>query len=345
MTASKQRGIQLALALGPARTREEMLRLMEQKEGVMERHWPHRQRYPAWSRARSIAELTKEMAQMLSELDRLQAREIVASDMDYPATLSRLPRAPSVLFVRGRLPRQESVAIVGTRRARFESVEAAQHIAADLARAGYCILSGGAIGVDAAAHRGALEAGGLTLAILGSGLDHLYPRRNLSLFGRIAGQGGLISPFVPGTPPRRYQFPLRNRIIAAMARAVVVIEAPARSGALITAEWAKRMGVPVLARRAGQGTLELLHSGAGMVNSADDVCQVLSGGELKNLSVVVDDPDQQQALDLIRRSSMMSVDRLAMIQGWTVARAAAAVIRLELAGLVRCEPGGDYRAQ
>jgi DNA protecting protein DprA len=275
MTASQQRGIRLALALGPARTRERMLQLMQQGEGVMERHWPQRQRYPAWSRARSIAELTNDMTQMLSDLDRLQAKEIFATDPDYPAALSRLPRAPSVLSVRGQLPRQDSVAIVGTRGARLESLEAARQIAADLARVGHCILSGGAIGVDAAAHSGALEAGGQTLAILGSGLDYLYPSRNLALFGRIASQGGLISPFSPGTPPRRHQFPLRNRLIAAMARAVVVIEAPTRSGALITAEWANRLGVPVLARQAGQGTLDLLHAGAGLINSAVDVCHLL----------------------------------------------------------------------
>jgi DNA processing protein len=272
-------------------------------------------------------------------------RKVPVSAADYPAAIpARDPAAPPVLFVQGRLPdpSQRQVAIVGTRGALIRNLERARQLAADLVHAGLGIVSGGALGIDAAAHEGALEAGGDTVAVLGSGLDIRYPERNSGLFQRIERQGALVSAFPLGTPPRRPNFPQRNRIIAAWADVVVVMEAPARSGALNTARWARQLGVPVLALAEGVGARGLLGRGhAGQLDHAGDVLAVLAGAPPRT-STAPGDPDQQEALEVLRTGSL-SVDGLATRLGWTVSRAAGALIRLELAGLARLEAGGRYR--
>ncbi|HUY11629.1 MAG TPA: DNA-processing protein DprA [Candidatus Dormibacteraeota bacterium] len=174
-----------------------------------------------------------------------------------------------------------SVAIVGTRAATPYGRSNARRIAADLAGAGLCILSGLALGIDAAAHEGALEAGGLTVGVLGSGHGRFYPPRNHTLAERMLAAGGaVLSPFAPEEPARRGQFLARNGVVAALADALLVVEAPARSGALNTASWAAGQ-IPVLAlpgdvdRRASAGCLALLRDGAILVRDALDVLEAL----------------------------------------------------------------------
>jgi DNA processing protein len=247
------------------------------------------------------------------------------------------------LFVWGALPELEIVALVGTRAASTTSVDFARALGFELATAGYGVISGGAIGVDTGAHLGALQAGGATIAVLGSGFDHLYPPRNAPLFGRIAAEGGaVVSAYPPQTPPRRYNFPRRNKLIAAWARVVVVIEAPSRSGALITAALARRMEIPVLCRDAGAGARRLLRSGAGLVERADDVLRVLAGDRPRTRHEIPEDPDQRDLLALLLEKKVVSVDEAVDRLGWTPSRAAAALIRLELAGLASSLPAGGF---
>jgi DNA processing protein len=154
-------------------------------------------------------------------------------------------------------------------------------MAHDLSRAGATIVSGGAFGIDASAHEGALAAGGSTVAVLGCGTDVVYPDRHADLFARIGKTGALLSEYAPGTKPRPGQFPARNRIIAALASAVIVVEAAARSGALITASWGKKLGKPVFAVGGSSGTDRLIREGGGVaVTSADDVELALAGHEV-----------------------------------------------------------------
>ena len=147
-----------------------------------------------------------------------------------------------------------------------------------LARQGVAVVSGGAYGIDAAAHEGALGAGGLTYAVLGCGIDVVYPDRHARLFAAIAARGALLSEYAPGEPPRTGQFPARNRIIAALAEAVIVVEAAPRSGALITARLAREQGTTVLAVPGSAGTEALLAAGRAVeVHGAEDLLEVLAG--------------------------------------------------------------------
>lgn len=168
-------------------------------------------------------------------------RTVGPSDPEWPPLLSELgPAAPERLFVTGRLldGSRPAVAVVGTRRPTAAGLEAAERISSGLAEAGVVVISGLAVGIDAVAHAAALAAGGATTAVLGCGIDVDYPRRNLELKRRIAADGTIMSEFSDGTPPRRAQFPLRNRIIAGISVGVVVVEGGLRSGALITARLA-----------------------------------------------------------------------------------------------------------
>jgi len=167
-------------------------------------------------------------------------------DGDFPDGLRGIPRAPARLWTRGnrRVLDVAAVAVVGTRRASDYGRGVARQIGRALARAGACVLSGLAAGIDTAAHEGALDVGGHTCAVLGTGIDVVFPAANAGLQGRIERAGLLLSQFPPGTSPLTYNFPKRNSVIAAISRVVIVVEAPAASGALLTARARKRSTVP-----------------------------------------------------------------------------------------------------
>ncbi|MCC9654471.1 DNA-processing protein DprA [Rhodopirellula halodulae] len=204
-------------------------------------------------------------------------------ETSYLPSLLDLDDAPPIMFCRGHLlPRDSvSVAIVGTRHATAYGLQQTRRIAMDLARAGVTIVSGLARGVDTAAHRGALEADGRTIAVLGGGLGKIYPAENAPLADEIAQSGAVLSEYSPQAQPRGGMFPQRNRIIAALGQATLVIEAPNRSGSLITARLASEMGRTVGAlpgqvnSRASQGCHHLIRDGATLVQHAEDVLELL----------------------------------------------------------------------
>ena len=204
----------------------------------------------------------------------------------YPERLCRLHDPPIVLWARGPLPLDapRSVAIVGTREATAGGRSLAHRISSELAASGVRIVSGVARGIDAAAHRGALDAGGETVGVLGSGLNYEYPRVNRSLYSDLRSRGALVTEFRPTERPRPHQFPRRNRIVAALCDAVLVVQAGAGSGARITAAHAADIGVDVLAcpgqigLPASVGCHDLLRDGAGIVTCAADVMEALSWG-------------------------------------------------------------------
>lgn len=201
---------------------------------------------------------------------------------DYPKLLGCIHNAPDKIYVAGTIPQLPMVAIVGTRRPTSYGEMVAYRIASDLARAGICIISGLAYGIDSIVHRAVLEAGGATLAVLGSGLNNCYPRNHLPLMKEIiTSGGGVISEYDADTPPLKHHFPARNRIIAGMSDVTLVVEAEAKSGSLITAQLALEEGRTVLAvpgpitSSRSDGPNNLLKAGAGAVTSAADICSLI----------------------------------------------------------------------
>jgi DNA processing protein len=227
---------------------------------------------------RWAAEPTK--PSLTSLQDPREARQVPAFDPDFPDVLRRIRPPVATLWVRGRLPEaaRPALAVVGARAASRAGCARAHEMAAMASRRGHTIVSGGALGVDAAAHRGALAAGGPTYAVLGCGVDVVYPDRHAALFEEIAASGGLVSEFPLGTPPRGRQFPSRNRIVAALAEAVLVVEAQQASGALVTARLALAMRRRLLAVPGSPGTDRLVAAGqARAVRDGDELLAALRG--------------------------------------------------------------------
>ena len=202
---------------------------------------------------------------------------------EFPALLSEIANPPERLWARGdrSLLTRTAIAIVGARDATREGREISYQIAADLVRSGIVVVSGLARGIDAAAHSGALDGGGTTIAVLGTGIDRVYPAENKELHERIAAQGLLLTEFEPGANPDLFHFPQRNRIISGLSRAVVVVEARDKSGSLITARLAAEQGRDVMAVPGtivggrNRGANALLRDGAKLVESAVDILQEL----------------------------------------------------------------------
>ena len=201
----------------------------------------------------------------------------------YPKTLLQLPDAPARIYVLGELPdpTRPAIAIVGARNCSSYGKNMAYEYARVLTKAGVQVISGLARGVDAAAHAGALAAGGKTYGVMGCGVDFCYPTSSRNLYHTMQQQGGILSEFSPGTPPLAYHFPLRNRIISGLSQAVLVVEAKEKSGSLITVEWALEQGKDIYALpgRVGDalsgGCNRLLKVGAGVLTSAKDILEEL----------------------------------------------------------------------
>lgn len=278
----------------------------------------------------------------------IDARTLRPGDGHYPERLARLADAPQQLRIRGELGTAACrVALVGARATDEYGELLARDLAAGLARAGVSVISGGAAGVDGAAHRGALEAGGHTVAVLGTGVDVAYPRQHRALFERIVESGGaLVSELPDGSPGLPFHFPARNRIIAALADAVVVVRARQGSGSLITASWARAQGVKVFAvpgdvrDTLSAGPLALLREGAALAASAADV--------LAGLGLAAPGPVQQELPALDDRGSALlralgrrprHADELAREAGIPVGAALAGLLTLELEGLCEQRPG------
>lgn len=335
----RSRACRLALGLGPCGDAASLEQTAPTPEALREL-WPHRMAHAFWQRAHDPDDLLARARRLLRRLQRQGVTLVLATDSEYPRGLRRLEDAPAALFVRGAIPDGRAVAMVGSRAAYREGCERARAAAADLATAGLVVVSGGAIGVDAAAHQGALDGGGQTVVFLGSGLDRPYPERNLDLFSRVALHGAVVSSFAPGTPPLRGCFPRRNRLIAALADVVVVVEAGRRSGALQTARWAERLSIPVLAGDTSPGARRLLGQGAGLFHGADDVLGALRGEPPRRPLPSPTNRDQRAALGCL--AAPRTVDQVAQQLGWSAARAALVLVGLQVEGLVSLESGGRY---
>ena len=281
-------------------------------------------------------------------LARLGVRALTLLDDDYPCNLRQVADAPPVLFVRGSLrpADRQAVALVGTRRATAYGRAVAERLARDLAGAGVTVVSGLAKGVDTAAHLAALEAGGRTLAVLGNGLDQVYPPENGGLARRLAepDRGALVSEFAPGVPPDAVNFPRRNRIISGLSRATVIVEAGERSGALITADFALEQGRDVLAVPGSifsvmsLGANQLLRQGAMPVTCARDILDVLGAPAAGAMTRVEEAPDVSPPEATVWRAlsgEPRHADDLARTLGLSPGEVAATLTMLEVKGLAR----------
>jgi DNA processing protein len=267
----------------------------------------------------------------------------------YPPLLRELHDPPGRLYVRGggapAILAETAVAIVGARSCSAYGAQVARELARRLAGAGVVVVSGLARGIDGEAHRGALEGGGLTVAVLGCGIDRDYPRSNADLARRIAQDGLVVSEYPPGEEPAPWRFPARNRIVAGLCQATVVVEARERSGALITADFALELGRDVFAvpgeitSALSAGTNDLLRQGAAPLLSAEDVLDALGLRRAPAEAVAVALSPAAGAVLAAARDGPRGADELAREAGIESAKAAAALVELELAGLLTCVDG------
>lgn len=289
---------------------------------------------------------TVNLAQLEAAVMRAGVRVYTWDDPAYPALLRDLADSPPVLFVKGTLAETDdwAVAVVGTRKPTAYGREVAHQLTTALAQQGLTIVSGLARGVDAIAHRAALDAGGRTLAVLGCGVDRVYPEDHRRLAQDICAQGALISDYPLGTPPEAANFPARNRLISGLSRGVLVVEAGETSGALITAEFAAQQGREVLAvpgsifSAVSVGTHRLLREGAILVTCAADVLEAL------HLEAVNEQREAREAIPAsLTEATLLTyltrepthVDELARASGMPIEMVSSTLVMMELKGLAR----------
>jgi DNA processing protein len=282
------------------------------------------------------------------------ARTIRRGEEGWPLALDLLSDTPAFLRVRGDLPAAgvRAVAVVGSRQAGEEGRDLARRIGAAVARAGAWVISGGAVGIDAAAHEGAMEAGGRTVVVLGGGLDHLYPAANRGLFARaVESGGGLLAEVEDGTRAATWSFPRRNRIVAALGEATVVVRAGEGSGALVTAGWAARIGRPVwvaadVPGTEGAGLRRLAREGAAEFGTEAALLTALGLVPLAEDAGTASDPSELAgtAADLWRAlgARPLDPDELARRAGVGPGAVLAGLMELELLGLVERRPGRGF---
>ena len=280
---------------------------------------------------------------------------VTLADPAYPAALLEIPDPPSVLYVVGRIDllKRPALAIVGSRNPTPQGMLNAEQFAGVLADAGLTITSGMALGIDAAAHRGALASGGDTIAFVGTGADRIYPARNKELAQEIGAKGTIVSEFPLGTPVTAFNFPRRNRLISGLALGVLVVEAAMESGSLITARLAGEQGREVFAipgsihSPQSRGCHRLIKQGAKLVETAQDVLEELNWGRLAEPSL----PRPEEAdvasghNDLLAHMGFdpCGLDDLAGRSGLTADTLSVMLLHLELDGHVASLPGGRYQ--
>lgn len=316
----------------------------------------------SWQQAGLSQELYRELpaadsprfVNCLNMIEKLEVATIDFWDERYPVLLKEIHDPPAVLYVRGTLPPPECLAIVGSRRATPTGQIITKEIATDLARHGVCIVSGLARGIDSAAHRGALEGGGTTVAVLGCGVERAYPQENARLFRDILANNCILSEYPPGTPPLAHNFPARNRIISGLSKGVLIVEAAAKSGSLITGDFALEQGRELFAMPGAihtpnsNGTNRLLKQGACLVTESRDIIDSLwphaqqSNGSLQTADPFAELPQDQ--LKVYRHISLepLHCDDIARKCGLTPMELSVILLDLELRGAVQTLPGNLY---
>jgi DNA processing protein len=290
------------------------------------------------------------------ELDHFKHTDIQVltwDDPNYPKLLHQISDPPPVLYVRGSLSQEDeyAVGIVGTRQASVYGRQVAEMLAGDLAHSHVTVVSGMARGIDASAHLASIKSGGRTIAVLGCGVDVIYPPENRALAQDIIQHGALISDYPPGSQPDALNFPPRNRIISGLSLGVVIVEADQRSGALITADYASQQGRDVFAvpgnifNRSSRGTNQLIHDGAKMVLSVKDVLEELNLGMVESYVAaqqVVPENDVERALIAHMSHEPVLTDELIDAVDLPTEVVTSTLAMMELKGMVRQANGTSY---
>jgi DNA processing protein len=358
MTTNPSRDLQIAYALLPFLT-PARLRLMRERIGS-----PREICETPPRRIASILNVTDEQARLVKNPLHLPAiRDTVSrwrettttiEDPGYPSLLLEISDPPSALFVEGDLDllSRPMVGIVGSRRASTYGIAVARKLASELSAAGITVVSGFARGIDIAAHRAAIEHRGSTVAVLGTGLDVPYPRGHGKDRRRLRESGLLVTEFPPGRPPLAQNFPVRNRIIAGLSLGVVVVEATARSGSLITARMAAEQNREVFAvpgplfSAASEGPNRLIQYGAKLVHDIDDILEELLlpdlGPRPPRAEAPQVPPSLKSILDRLEVATPTHIDTLSTVLDQPVNLLAAHLLELELDGHIRSLPGGVY---
>lgn len=297
-----------------------------------------------------------DVAAEMAKVERVGARLIILTDAEYPALLQAINGAPPLLYVRGALTPADSlaVAIVGTRKVTVYGKDAAAFFGKGLASNGVTIISGLAHGVDSIAHRAALDAGGRTLAVLGCGIDQLYPRDNAALARDIVANGAILSELPIGTPPEARNFPRRNRIISGLSRGILVVEAPEKSGALITASFAAEQGRDVFAvpgnifNPSSMGANRLIQDGAKPALGIEDILGEINVtypnmNAREHAATFHAADDNEAALLNHLNADPIHVDDLVRLSGLPTPTAISTLTLLELKGVVSLVGHMSYR--
>lgn len=291
---------------------------------------------------------------VLDNLVRKNIQTVTILDREYPASLRLIYDPPPVLFYQGRWHDRDdrALAVVGARRATVYGKKVAEKFGRELAQAGFVIVSGMARGIDSAAHQGCLAANGRTIAVLGSGLDVIYPRENIKLAEQIKEKGLVMTEYPPGTQPLKGNFPARNRIIAGLSLGVLIVEAAVQSGALITADFALEFGREVFAVPGpitspnSRGTHNLIKQGAKLVEEVADILEEFMlpvhnpplPGAQSPLSLA---PEEQAVYQLLSLEPV-SIETLVEKTGWTARKVQAVLTMLELNGVIEQVPGRQF---
>ncbi len=311
--------------------------------------------------ARKICSLKKEdVDKELALAKKLGLKIITIEDNDYPEDLKNIPDPPIVLYLKGELRPEDKLAIgiVGSRRASFYGLSNAGKFAYELSARGFTVISGMARGIDTAAHRGALKAGGRTIAVMGSGFNRIYPPENKNLAEEISRQGAVISEFPVDTPPKRENFPCRNRLISGLALGILVVEAAQNSGALITADFALEQGRDVFSlpgkvdSNTSFGTNGLIKQGAKLVSCVDDITEeyifpqdqkkVCAEDNIKELSAIDSGNKAEDILYGLISSEAVQLDDLAEKLNMDIPQISGMLLKLQLKKLIRQLPGKQF---
>lgn len=312
--------------------------------------------------------------EIIEKINKLGAYILTYDDIDYPDELRKIDSPPYVLYLKGEKlswDRLFAIGVVGTRRCTAYGAKAADNLCFDLAARGITIVSGMARGIDSAAARAALRAGGKTIAVLGSGIDVIYPPENRELMEEIEKSGTVMTEYPPGSQPMAHHFPERNRIISGLSKGVLVIEAPLKSGALITANYALEAGRDLFAvpgeifKDNSKGTNLLIKQGARIVSSAMDIIEEYPADieklvpaeekpeePVNNIRRITIDDEKYQALDKKEQSVIsllieknMHIDDISVHTGIDIGELNAMLPMLEMLGLIRKLPGDNYKLE
>ena len=316
-------------------------------------HWPRKLGHRRTASLRVPSPDDPEFLKTVERLRKEQVRIVSYWDDDYPSPLRHIHDPPALLYLRGRFEQLDGLAVVGSRKCSETGARFTREVCTEIARHDIAIVSGLARGIDSSAHEGALDGDGYTIAVLGCGIDFIYPPENGRLFQRICETGAIISEYPPGTRPLAGHFPGRNRIISGLARGVLIVEAATGSGSLITADFALEQGREVFAIPGmvtapnSRGVNRLLKDGAHLVTEAQDILDILRPG-----STTLSKTEQDllpEGLSGIERTLVelvcfepVQIDDLARKSGLTPMELSAILLQLELREVVIQLPGMRY---